>query len=124
MIDINNLFMIYIDNEVGYMKPRGNNKVGYINQHGEVVIEPKFCHGGDFNEGVAEVSLESEGKFGFINTNGELVINCKFDWAYSFSEGLAPVQINEKWGCINRSGEIIIICFYFIMEGYQGILHF
>ena len=98
MSEIDNLFMIYIDNKEGYMKPRGNNKVGYINQHGEVVIEPKFWHGGDFIEGVAEVALDSEGKFGFINTNEEVVIDYKFDWAYSFSEGLAPVQINEKWG--------------------------
>lgn len=33
------LFIIYIDNETGYTKPSGDNKVGYINKYGEVVIE-------------------------------------------------------------------------------------
>lgn len=32
-----------------------SGKVGYINQCGNFVIEPKFAYGGDFSEGVAVV---------------------------------------------------------------------
>ncbi len=36
------------------------------------------------------------------------VIKPQFDWASNFSEGLASVRIDDKWGSIDKSGEIVI----------------
>lgn len=37
-----------------------------------------------------------------------MVIDPKFDFTNSFKEGRAPVMINDKWGYINESGDMIV----------------
>ena len=62
------------------------------------------------------VEVEKEGRFidrkfingiyhywGFINREGKY-----FDNVWDFSEGLARVRIGNKWGYINRAGEVVI----------------
>ena len=39
---------------------------------------------------------------------GEVVIPFKYDNALNFSEGLAAVELNGKWGFINKSGKVVI----------------
>lgn len=46
-------------------------KYGYINENGDFVIEPKFDHAGEFEDGIARVYLN--GKYFYINTKGEEV---------------------------------------------------
>ena len=56
------------------------------------------------------------------------MIPCKYDYAYSFSEGLAGVEINGKWGFIDKRGNEVIPCKYdysnngyFFSEGLAGV---
>ena len=37
-----------------------------------------------------------------------MVIPAKFDGAWYFREGLANVQINDKWGFIDKTGTVVI----------------
>ncbi|PSO79918.1 MAG: hypothetical protein BRC51_06045 [Cyanobacteria bacterium SW_12_48_29] len=37
-----------------------------------------------------------------------MVINPQFDYAGEFSEGLAPIKISDKWGYIDKTGEMVI----------------
>ena len=82
------------------------DKNGYINQEGEIVINPQFDYARDFSEGLACVKIGD--KYGYINQEGEIVINPQFDYARDFSEGLACVKIGDKYGYINQEGEIVI----------------
>ena len=112
------------------------DKLGYINQVGEIVIKPQFDAAEPFSEGWAFVhigisksgSINREGKFfrgvnyfseglspvliggkyGYINQVGEIVIEPQFGVAGHFSEGLSPVKIGGKYGYINQVGEIVI----------------
>lgn len=92
----------------------GDHKYGYINQKGEVVIQPKYkCDGlpNNFNDGLAVVKIK--GKFGYIDTKGNVAIKPVFDEARDFSEGMAAVcKINEygqqMWGFVNAKGEIVV----------------
>ena len=59
-----------------------DNKVGYINEKGSIVINPIFLNGNDFSEGLAAVRLN--GTYGFINETGEFVIKPQFDFASNF----------------------------------------
>lgn len=92
-----NLFLIRVD-----------QKAGYIDRWGKVVIEPIYEDADDFSEGLAPVKIG--GKWGFINEVGRLVIEPKFDWIYwsGFSDGILPAGINKKVGAIDRNGRFVI----------------
>ncbi len=47
-----------------------------------------------------------------INKLNKLVIPLQYDYGFRFQEGLAPVEMNKKWGCINKNGDYIIECKY------------
>ena len=78
-----------------------NDKWGFIDKSGTLVIPCKYDDSGSFSEGLAEVKLN--GKSGFIDKSGTLVIPCKYDDASFFREGLAGVKLNHKWGFIDKS---------------------
>lgn len=93
-------------------------KCRYVGRNGKVIIESFFESCMDFEGGLATVQVDKkydqetgevlEDVWGSINTKGEWIIQPKFKESYIFSEGLATVQINEKWGYIDRTGKINI----------------
>lgn len=91
-----------------------HKKQGYIDQTGQVVIQPQFNFASEFSEGLAVVEIDH--KRGYINQCGQIVIPPQFLEAYSFSEGLAAVRIISMWGYgyidkfgyIDKSGQIAI----------------
>src|SRR3989339_68982 len=98
-----------------------NEKWGYIDNTGKVVIVPQFWMAYDFADGMAQVGgLNEDGelKIGYINQSGKMAISPRFEYLdhENFSEGLAAVQervpINDsyedKWGYINKKGEMVI----------------
>jgi len=50
-----------------------------------------------------------------------IVIPFSYDGVYYFSEGLAAVNMNDKWGCIDKTGNVVIPleynCVYPVSEG-------
>lgn len=83
-----------------------DQKYGYIDNSGKLIIEPRFNFASDFSEDLAIVSVKN--KYGYINKKGETVIYPQYEKADRFSEGLAPVQLNGKWGYLNKSGVLVI----------------
>jgi hypothetical protein len=88
-------------------------KHGYIDGIGKIVIDLSFDQAFYFSQGLAPVRIGDvlTGKWGFIDKSGHFVINPQFDYAEPFSEGLAPVSLGdvngtddqpEKWGYIAR----------------------
>ena len=45
-------------------------------------------------------------KYGFIDRSGEIVVPCKYDHVQDFREDIAIVQKGDKYGCINKKGEV------------------
>jgi hypothetical protein len=84
---------------------RENNKKGYINKKGDIVIEPIFDDVYDFSEGLAMVRIYGLG-LGFINTSGKLVIECKYINLINqkFKNGIVSMNQNQKYGYMNRDG--------------------
>ena len=87
-----------------------NDKWGFIDETGRVVIPCKYDNIYDFSEGLARIKLN--GKYGFIDKIGREICPCKYDEAGDFFEGLARVQLNGKCGFIDKAGREVIPCEY------------
>ena len=93
-----------------------NNKWGYIDQTGRLIIPFNFDGAGNFSEGLAAVDIKE--KTGYIDKTGKFVIPPRFISGFSFSEGLAAVLMRRidqegrtpfyEYGYIDRSGRVVI----------------
>ena len=94
----------YVDGYVEELaRVRLNDKWGFIDKSGTLVIPCKYGNARSFHEGLAAVSLRY-GSYGFIDKSGTEVIPCKYDVASSFDNGRAKVYLNGKQGYVNKSG--------------------
>jgi hypothetical protein len=82
-----------------------NNKVGYINQNGNVIIKPVYKSGTNFANGAAAV--REDGLFGLIDTMGKYLTEPKYDYISEFTNGIAEAWLNDKTIIINSKGEKI-----------------
>ncbi|MCH5212196.1 MAG: WG repeat-containing protein [Oscillospiraceae bacterium] len=58
-------------------------------------------------------------KWGFKDKNsGDIVIPCIYDDAYDFSEDLARVKKDDKWGYIDKSGNVAVPFIYDIADDF------
>ena len=73
-----NLFKVQVD-----------NKFGFIDKFGKVVIEPQFQGVYDFSDGLAKIYTSGEFNTAYIDETGKVVIEPKFDIGSDFSEGFA-----------------------------------
>lgn len=79
-----------------------NDKRGYIDRSGNILIVPQFDGASDFSEGLAVIATDKNGYAeGYIDENGKVVIEPRFDNAREFSEGLAAVGFEDKWRIID-----------------------
>jgi hypothetical protein len=112
-----------------------NDRYGYIDHDGKMLIHPQFIWGDDFRAGLGTVyicgrylSINSSGdllplrpavpgqlepqkegdKFGFVDSSGVFKIAPSFDAALPFSGGFAAVRIGLKWGFVNKKGRLVI----------------
>ncbi|BAZ48643.1 serine/threonine protein kinase [Nostoc sp. NIES-4103] len=65
-------------------------------------------------------------KWGYVDQRtGKVLIQPQFDYALEFSSGLAAVEIDKKWGYIDKNGQIVIQpqfeWAYFFAEGMAEI---
>ena len=79
-----------------------DNKCGFINRSGKVIIPFEYEDAGNFSEGFAPV--KKDGKWGYISRTGEVEIPFEFDEASDFSEEYAVVSKNGKAGFIDKNG--------------------
>lgn len=83
-----------------------NDKYGYVDRIGNIVISPKFDSVRSFRDGIAEVCIND--KYGYIDITGRFVIEPIFDCINNyFFEGYAIVCYNDMYGCIDKDGNFI-----------------
>jgi len=95
------------DNLVAF---KSDDKWGFVNTSGKVIIKPMYENARSFSNGLAAVSIDD--KWGFINKSNELVVPCKFlDAQYVSSKGTALVSVNEglyNFIIFNFPGQIVM----------------
>ncbi len=84
-----------------------DKKFGFVDEHGKVAIQAKFQSVGYFKNGLAWAK-EEDAILGYIDPKGEWVIKPQFDAGREFDSGtgLARIKAADKWGYVNRSGQI------------------
>jgi hypothetical protein len=110
----------YVDKD-GKLRLFPQEKWGFIDASGAVVIGARFDAVAEFSEGLAGVSMDTDRTshsctdcdlnqhWGFIDRSGKDVIPLQYRAVLPFSEGLAAVMSDEgKWGYVNAKGEVII----------------
>lgn len=116
--------------EAGYSFKSGlcwvklDNKYGFINGKGEMVVPAEYDFASDFSNGLAlvnkgrRVSENIEdyipGKYGFIDSTGKLVVPLQYSRAENFNDGMALVEINDKIGFIDTTGKLVIPAIYYV----------
>ncbi len=76
-----------------------NNKWGFVDAKGEIVIEPQYSDAKSFSNGLAAVA--TNGMWGYISSNGEYRIKTQFTDCLPFaSNGIAAVKENDVWNYI------------------------
>ncbi|MCD4702008.1 MAG: WG repeat-containing protein, partial [Candidatus Aegiribacteria sp.] len=78
---------------------------GYVDSHGQRVIEIDFVHAYSFASGRAMVCNDLNGPIGFIDTSGGVVIPLDLEAAGHFHQGYAPAMKNGKWGHLDQAGD-------------------
>ncbi|WP_254449339.1 WG repeat-containing protein [Anabaena sp. UHCC 0253] len=98
---------------------RIDQKVGFIDKSGKIIIPAQFAGATKFSEGLSLIFFkfrtndDESSTFGFIDKTGKLVIDLSstdITLVSLFSEDLASVmnKNNRKWGFIDTTGKIVI----------------
>lgn len=73
-----------------------SGKWGYIDNTGNIVIEPQYEDANSFNIGLGAVCVD--GMWGYMDTAGTVRIACQYEDCQPFTDnGIAAVKENEEW---------------------------
>ena len=103
-----------------------NNKWGYKDSNGNIVIQPIFDYAWDFFGEFAKVKKESWGnyKYGLINFQGDIVLPIEYYSIEPFCEGMARITQeswgNYRYGFINDQGNLVIPIKYDYAESFSN----
>ena len=81
---------------------RVDEKWGFIDKTGHLLIPLQYDYAWNFKEDVAAV--KQNGKWGFIDKAGQEFLPFLYDEADSFSKGFAEVKMDTLWGVIDKTG--------------------
>lgn len=83
-----------------------NNKYGFIDKQGKMVVKASYDYASEFSEGLARVG--KGGKYGFVNDKGKVVIPIQYVAASNFNYGLAVVKTaDNKSFFVDKTGKAL-----------------
>ncbi|PNK60464.1 WG repeat-containing protein [Psychrobacter sp. FDAARGOS_221] len=99
-------------------------KSGLINKQGEIVVEPKYFHIFDVDDGVLQVGVEDgEGfKYGLISYSDEVIAPLIYDAPLSFREGFSSVYRDDQergYNYIDTKGQLLLPYWVYSASGFS-----
>ena len=95
-----------------------NDKYGYKDATGKVVVAPKYDLAYPFAEGRAAFRLA--GKYGYLDESGKEVVAPKYDFTWHFIGGYATVKSGKLFGFIDKSGKEVVPPRYEEANNFHG----
>lgn len=83
----------------------GIRNYGFVNSHGEMVINPTFDHAQSFQEGRAVVGRNE--RYGFIDAQGKIVVPLEYEVCGSFRGGIGWGQQGDKKVFFDTDGNVL-----------------
>jgi len=114
--------------EDGLISVCRNDRCGFMDIHGKLVIALKYKGVDDFQEGLAAVTTDGN-RYGFIDRKGKLVLAEHYDslgphhehfGAGPFVNGLAPAGCKGHWGFIDKNGAWAIPPIYRFAQPFEN----
>lgn len=99
-----------------------NNKWGFINLEGKVVIPAKYEMPIDFNESGLAIAVRGN-KYGIINQNGEEVMTPKFNELMWLNSSLLSFRKDSLWGVINLKETVLIEPKFLEISYFDNFIH-
>lgn len=90
----------------GLSKVGKDNKIGYTDINGNVVIPVIYDEGLTFSEGYTAVRTGST--WIYFDSTGKQISDSKYEDAGDFHSGLAAVMKNDHYGYIDITGKVVI----------------
>jgi hypothetical protein len=112
------LFANFLNAQVVPFYSASNDKYGYKDAAGKVIIQPEYELAYPLEEGMAAV--KKSGKYGYINEKGKEIIPPKYDNTWKFIGGYATVKLGGKYGFINKEGSEVVPPMYENAYNYHG----
>lgn len=107
------------DFKIGKLGPAGlDERWGFVDRTGRLVINPQFEWVGGFSEGFAPFCPSgcddvSTKRVGFIDKRGNVIVAAQFTSAEGFWDGISQVTIgrgnDRRVGYINQKGEYVLV---------------
>lgn len=97
---------ILADMEELRFKIRDKGRFGFMDEHGNVVIEPQYVEAEDFYNLFAKVKFNDH--YVHIDLLGRLLLKQLYKFIGYFEEDLARVRLIKRWGFINGKGDEVI----------------
>lgn len=89
-----------------------DKKCGIINKFGETLIPLKYDYINEIPLGDSVYSVLVGENLGVVKLNGKEIIPAEYDFVSKFIHGIALACKDKKWGCIDKSNNIIIPFIY------------
>lgn len=90
----------------GFVRFSKNERWGFMDTQGNIIIDAKYDFVDVFTRGYAIVELN--GKKGYINTKGDLIVQPQFTDCKDFNAGYAFVFTEKSYGIINNKGIFVM----------------
>lgn len=91
-----------------YAAVKLNGKWGYIDQQGELVVQPIYDSVEKANYWPdMYIAVSQDGKYGVLNKEFEEIIPPQYDEIGEFLYGVAAVRNGDKWGVVDTKGDLV-----------------
>ncbi|WP_052487647.1 WG repeat-containing protein [Gordoniibacillus kamchatkensis] len=80
----------------------------FIDKSGNKAFQTEFSNAFSFSDGLAQVRPLSSNYYGYIDKTGKMVIPAQYKHANDFNEGLAVIEVDGKYGAIDKNEKFVI----------------